>query len=550
MPGVPLPPRIAGHRQVLLLALTAALLGCGEEGNDLFCGTDDCFFTEREWTRVKQLTLLDPPPLDPSNGLLGPAPKPEDPAVQLGWQLYFEPALSGTATWVDTLKRPTSSARAAKNERINVSCATCHDPGHAGTDTSSVPGHVSVGAGWYDVNSQQTVNAAYYKLLYWNGRSDSLWSQAAAVMESAVSMNGNRLAIVWTVADKYRARWEEIFGKDTLPLPGKSADVAPCVAAPPACDPGCVVVTNAMTNASACHPQFPLAGKPGTKPGCQPDDATEPSYDQVALAHAPPGTPAIHDAFDCMANAAAVTRAYTNVAKLIATYEYELQSRSSPFDQFVAAGATSNVISAGAKRGLRLFVGRASCVDCHDTALFTDNQFHDIGVPQVGQGVPTEADCPASTDASPVCDCVNGKSCLPWGFYDGLAKLENKAKAPFRRDGEFSDSQPVAGDLYATTYAQPLADADRGAWRTPSLRDVALTAPYMHDGVYGTLADVVAHYDAGGGEGTPSGRKTPELHPLLLSARDRADLVEFLGTLTGKPEHPQLHGPPPKAVTP
>jgi cytochrome c peroxidase len=352
------------------------------------------------------------------------------------------------------------------------------------------------------------------------------------------------------VADKYRGRYEEIFGKDSLPLPGKSAEVAPCVAAPPTCDPGCVVVTNTMTNASACHPQFPLAGKPGAKAGCQPDDATEPSYDQVALGHAPAGAPVIHDAFDCMANAGAVTRAYTNIAKAIAAYEHQLQSRNAPFDQFVAAGASSDLISASAKRGLKLFVGRASCIDCHNTGLFSDSLFHDIGVPQVGQGVPTEADCPASTEASPVCDCVNGKSCLPWGFYDGLAKLENKAKAPFRRDGDFSDYHPVGGDFYATTYAQPLDAAQRGAWRTPSLRDVALTAPYMHDGVYATLAEVVAHYDAGGGGGTPGGRKAPELHPLLLSPRDRADLVEFLGTLTGRPEHPQLHVAPPKEVTP
>ena len=85
----------------------------------------------------------------------------------------------------------------------------------------------------------------------------------------------------------------------------------------------------------------------------------------------------------------------------------------------------------------------------------------------------------------------------------------------------------------------------KGAWRTPSLRDVALTAPYMHDGVYRTLDEVVWHYNQGG-FAPVGGDKAPELHPLLLSDRDRADLVAFLQTLTGKPDRPELHLPPPR----
>ena len=81
-----------------------------------------------------------------------------------------------------------------------------------------------------------------------------------------------------------------------------------------------------------------------------------------------------------------------------------------------------------------------------------------------------------------------------------------------------------------------------GAWRTPSLRDVALTAPYMHDGALSTLADVVWHYDQGGAEGNAIG--TSELAPLLLSAQDRDDLVAFLQTLTGVPGPATLPAPP------
>jgi cytochrome c peroxidase len=519
------------------------LLGCGHRTDDVFCDSSGCFFTEGEWERVASLSpLLDPPP-DPSNRLLGNDKVIQEKAIQLGWQLYFDTDMSGTASWVDMLERPTFTARAAKGTPIKVSCATCHDPAHAGTDVTSVPGHVSVGAGWYDVNSMQTVNAAYYKLLYWNGRSDSLWAQAAAVIESKVSMNGSRMAVLWHVADKYRTDYEAIFGKAALPMTGSSADVKPllnkdmdgkllatCTGSPPNCPDGCQVVSNNSTNPAtridACMPRFPLAGKPG-KPGeqdCQ------------------PGAEPLGDAYDCMPeiDRTSVNEAYVNVVKAIGAYEYQLRSRNAPFDKFVAAGPSSTLISDGARRGLKLFVGRASCIDCHNTPLLSDNKFHDIGVPQTGLAVPTEGDCPAG---NPNCDCKNGNQCLPWGAFDGLTKL---GSAKFRRDkAKPISDDPDGGASYAALYKAP-SDAMKGAWRTPSLRDVALTAPYMHDGVYRTLDEVIWHYNMGGSAGTPSSHnKAPELKRLFLSDRDRSDLVEFLQTLTGEYDNPKLHVPPP-----
>jgi cytochrome c peroxidase len=83
----------------------------------------------------------------------------------------------------------------------------------------------------------------------------------------------------------------------------------------------------------------------------------------------------------------------------------------------------------------------------------------------------------------------------------------------------------------------------KGAWRTPSLRDVALTAPYMHDGYYRTLEDVVWHYNNGGAaSGSGQFDKTPEravqIKPLALTEDEMSDLVEFLKTLTGAPLSP------------
>ena len=99
---------------------------------------------------------------------------------------FFDPAFSGDAT-----RRTRSSAtrrpRARQGARIEISCATCHDLARAGVDTTSVPGHVSVGAGWTDVNALPVVNSAYRQVVFWNGRADSLWALNAVVAESSTT---------------------------------------------------------------------------------------------------------------------------------------------------------------------------------------------------------------------------------------------------------------------------------------------------------------------------------------------------------------------------
>jgi cytochrome c peroxidase len=103
------------------------------------------------------------------------------------------------------------------------------------------------------------------------------------------------------------------------------------------------------------------------------------------------------------------------------------------------------------------------------------------------------------------------------------------------RTGAFSDD-PSDGSR-AAYYQLPLTDALKGAWRTPSLRNVALTAPYMHDGALPTLEDVVWHYNTGGRAATGErvGVPAAQLKPIGLSAAEVADLVAFLESLTGAP---------------
>lgn len=501
-------------KAVVVVALVLSA-GCGPDVDKVLCGSDDCAFSGEEWRQLQALANLpEAPPNDPSNKYA------QNPKAQaLGQQLYFDPRFSGTATLLDTLRRPTPYARAPKGQPLNISCATCHDPARAGADFTSNPNHVSIGGGWYDVNSQQTVNSAYYGIIYWNGRNDSLWSQIVAVSESFVSMASNRLKILWLMNEKYAAAYAGVFTAFPLPFNGTLAETAArvdavgqCTKVAGVCPAPCRNATS-TDGASSCWPRFPLEGRPGSLPGCQAGSTTEP----------------FGDAFDCMDadDQHTITGAYVNWSKAIAAYEQTLVSRDSTFDRWVNEGAQSTLFTAEQKRGARVFVGKGSCIDCHNTPLMSDSQFHNVGVPQLGAAVPTEADCHEGS----VCDCVNGKNCLPAGGLDGLAKLRANG---FRRDSMWSDSPT---DTSRRAYLElPLGESLRGTWRTPSLRDVELTAPYMHDGAYATLEDVVWMYDRGGSNSNVPGKKSVQVRPLHLTALEQADLVSFLRTLTGAPQ--------------
>ena len=545
------------HRLLLLVAFSH--IGCD----------DPVPFTDDEWSRLKTLSPLPAVPVDHSNEYVGNAA-----AEALGQRLYFDSAFSGVVHQQDSLYRDIPYAAAPRGQEAGISCATCHDPARAGADFSSVPGNVAIGGGAYDVNGQQTVNAAYYPLLYWNGRSDSPWSQIVAVAESEVSLTGDRLKVAWRMADSYRADYLALFG-DKYPLPPEMDSIGAqearlladgtCALVDGDCPPATCRTQANTAGQSFCLPRFPLRGKPGWEGrlgvveegvvgGCQRDMTTFP-------------VEPFDDAYDCMAvfDQRAVTRVYVNWAKAIAAYEARLVTQSSAFDRFVTEGPDSDGLSPAAKRGAKLFVGKAACVDCHSTPLFSDQIFHNVGVPQTGAFVPTVEECPAGG----WCDCVTDdtddpQNCLPKGYREGLRRLQANT---FRRDSLWSDDaecQSHAGDHLDPTYAAEHPDECDGRvgaytrlialgaaksslvgrWRTPSLRDVAQTAPYMHDGLYHTLDDVVWHYNLGGEQAGVVGEKDPRLRPLLLTDREISDLTAFLETLTSDPLPAELtHAP-------
>jgi cytochrome c peroxidase len=197
--------------------------------------------------------------------------------------------------------------------------------------------------------------------------------------------------------------------------------------------------------------------------------------------------------------------AMETIGMAIASYERTLVSGDSPFDRW-HYGKDASAVGEAVKRGFQLFTGEAGCNTCHtvgtDAALFTDGAFHNTGI---GYAVSM------AKDPGPM------RILVAPGQY---LMVDRTLVA------EVGERPPSDLGLYEITQAP----ADRWKYRTPSLRNVALTAPYMHDGSLSTLGDVVSFYDEGG---TPNEVLDPLIRPLGLSADERDDLVSFLEALTG-----------------
>lgn len=196
-----------------------------------------------------------------------------------------------------------------------------------------------------------------------------------------------------------------------------------------------------------------------------------------------------------------------NVAKALAAFQETIVSGRSSFDAFRDALAAEDAAGiaaypAPAKRGLKLFVGSGRCDLCHFGANFTNGEFHDIGLPHFLE--------PGRVDK---------------GRYGGIQLLR---KSRFNLLGPFNDDKLRATAGF-TRHVQ-LTPRNWGEFRVPSLREVARTAPYMHDGSKATLEDVVNHYsDIPEERLHQDGEKL--LKPLNLSDAEKADLVAFLKTL-------------------
>src|SRR6185436_4222059 len=202
----------------------------------------------------------------------------------------------------------------------------------------------------------------------------------------------------------------------------------------------------------------------------------------------------------------AVNRIFSNLGKAVAAYERRLVSRRAPFDVFVEGLQTGDAgklagLRPEAKRGLRLFVGRANCILCHSGPNFTDGEFHNIGIP------------PSRGGFTP----------------DRFAAVDLVRRDAFNTKGPFSDA-PASGET-KLDYLVKIQDL-WGQIKTPSLRNVAKTAPYMHQGQFKTLDEVLRFYSTLQGMARPGHSDRAILTPLRLTPAEISDLVAFLESLT------------------
>jgi len=371
--------------------------------------------------RLKQLGDR---PADPSN-----ASESRSDAAALGRALFNDTRLSANG---------------------RVSCASCHSADLQFQDGRRVGQGIGIGKR----RTMPVMGASHSPFLFWDGRKDSLWSQALGPMEDAAEHGGNRVRLVAAVQAHYKAQYEQVFG----PFPA-------------------------------------LAGLPA--------DAS------------PNGSEAERAAWNAMPEATReqVNRVFANMGKAIAAYERRVSYGESRFDRYaqgIAGGKGEEILSQQEVRGLRVFLQKGQCVTCHNGPLLSDLAFHNTGVPPLD---------PARPDR---------------GRADATKKL---LLDEFNCLGKYSDAKPdQCGELQFLATDDP---GQLGAFRTPSLRNVADRAPYMHAGQFASLEEVLQHYARspkaalGHSELAQPGERHAQRQVIRLSDSDVQDVAAFLRTLSG-----------------
>ena len=268
-------------------------------------------WTAEELATLRSLAISSAgaPPADPSNRYA------DDPrAAALGKRLFFDTRLSSNG---------------------KVACGTCHLPTREFQDGLPL-GH---GVGVTGRRTMTIVGTAFSPWFFWDGRTDSQWSQALGPLESAVEHGGTRTLYARLIGRDYRRQYESLFGQ-------------------------------------------------------------LPSMDAIPQSAGPNGNAVERAAWQALSDATrdSITRVFVNIGKSIAAFERGIQYGASRFDRYVAqlgdasssAKSTKPVLSSTEVAGLRTFLGRGRCIRCHTGALLTDNLFHNVGIAE-GRTQPTDS---------------------------------------------------------------------------------------------------------------------------------------------------------------
>ena len=381
---------------------------------------------EREKKRLLSLGIQALPAAEDHSNRYSTDPR----AQQFGKQLFFSPALSASGT---------------------VSCATCHMPEKGFTDglARAAAKHHQADEQPQLRNTPTVVGSAWSTWQYWDGRRDSLWSQALTPLEAPLEMATNRVALVRLLLneDRFRTPYEKIFG----PLNINAADLT--------------------TDATPMGSQ------------------TE-KREWYALPKPLQTT---------------INTVFSNLGKALAAYQSTLKPPATRFDQFLQAIANGESYATRLSKqeyaGARLFVNdkKTQCLECHNGPLLSNNDFHHIG------------------SATFTGDNID---------FGRVLGVQAAMIDEFNCHGRYSDARQDQCQHLNFMNRNDLVHT-QGGFKTPTLRNVANTAPYFHDGRFPTLESVIRHYLT-----VPATDIQTEIRDFPLTDNEVDALVAFMNTLT------------------
>ena len=329
----------------------------------------------------------------------------------------------------------------------SISCSTCHQPDRNFTDGLST----SIGLEPLTRNAPTLVGSGAQRWFYWDGRRDSLWSQALVPMEAPAEMGNTRTRIAQYITQDYLGEYETIFGS-TPPLPkGLPMEATPA---------GTAVQKTAWQS-------LPLNIRER------------------------------------------INRIFSNTGKLIAAWEASLTHQPTRFDLFVdllSEGNTSGaheILNENERAGLKLFINnKTQCMNCHNSPLFTNHGFHNIGT-----GMSKNGD-------------------MDFGRMIGSQMV---LMDEFNCGSQYSDSQSNACRELKYSNENGHGSNTRGAFKVPTLRGLSRTAPFMHDGRFDSLEEVMDFYINPPAATNTMRHELPTLNH--LTEEDKKNLIAFLNTL-------------------
>jgi cytochrome c peroxidase len=332
----------------------------------------------------------------------------------------------------------------------DVSCSGCHQPDKKFGDDQKF----SEGMGLTTRHTPNIIGAAYSPYQFWDGRADSLWAQTLGPLENPVEHGIDRTQLVRIVKGLYPTEFSRFY---TISTDFDNLERFPKQASP-------LGNEEAQANWQKMNPQ-----------------------DQEL-----------------------VNRAFSVIGKALAAYVRTIKPEATPFDLYAESlntGQNPEIrLTEDEIAGLRLFIGKANCIACHNTPLFSDQQFHNTGIPD---------------------------KTLDLGRFTGLRQV---LKSEFNCRSIYSDANPdqclalaqAELDVLESDAAPTKDNKIVAAFKTPSLRNAMLTMPFMHNGQFKNLKQVLEHYN----QAPSSQMGTSELKPLRLNQAELAQLQRFLETLT------------------